>query len=475
VLLPSCGGGAADAPEVTSIERRVSAYEVMPPYAGDTEAFWNRADLYVMRPDLLPLDAWPDEVLFPNDHGVRVIVLLPGDYRARSDGSLPPGVLIIRGSGTQAEPILVTYASAEGADVFAEPHPAQRVGESEARLIAIRVFDEVHQYFHGLTFRDGVSAGNIFAASDIVIDRCVWHNTGAQPMRIRIDAHHNLVQRCVFQRFDSTTWGSGDTVAIQVSDGVCTHNRIVSNVILNFTDSYQHTDRDGDEYGLGAGTIIDNNFFGFTAEAYLAEPEGELMCGENSLDFKMGGTRAEPVLVTNNVFFGVRAAKAGCAASGSGGYAVTMHRRGTWIELNDNLFIDNDSGVFLNLFFLNVDQAQGRIDPNLTFARNVFSGIRSFATAFPSRTGRVLTGASGALFVDNRIVACERLMEREPAPGSGTLVLERNHIYGALELDPRDAARLVDDGNVIHVGEGGVPTELAIPWVDRTLEYLAPP
>ena len=69
-------------------------------------------------------------------------------------------------------------------------------------------------------------------------------------------------------------------------------------------------------------------------------------------------------------------------------YAVTMHRRGTWIELRDNLFLDNDSGVFLNTFFLNNDQAQGRIDPHLTLAGNVFTGTRSFSTAFPDRTGR---------------------------------------------------------------------------------------
>ena len=199
------------------------------------------------------------------------------------------------------------------------------------------------------------------------------------------------------------------------------------------------------------------------------------MCGENTLDFKMGGTEQEPVMVTNNVFFGVRAAKAGCAASGSGGYAITLHRRGTWVVLADNLFLDLDSGVFLNAFFLNVDQAQGRIDPHLTFTGNLFSGIRSFATAFPDRTGRVLSGSSPAVFSGNTIVDCERLMEREPVPGVGELVIEDNTIFGLLELAPRDTARLLADGNAIRAGVAGVPVTLHIPWVGRTLSYVAPP
>ena len=217
-----------------------------------------------MRPDVLPLDRWPDEVLFPTSHGIRIIVLLSGDYRARSNGALPPGVLYIEDSGTEQEPLLVTYASAEGADIATDPHPAERIGQSEARLVAFRIWNQTHQYFHGLTFRDGVSACLMRETSGSVVDRCLWHETGGQPLRIRFGAHHNLVQRCVMQRFDPAQWGSGDTVAIQVSDGACTHNRIVSNVILNYTDSYQHTDRDGEDYGLGAGTLIDNNFMGFS-------------------------------------------------------------------------------------------------------------------------------------------------------------------------------------------------------------------
>ena len=454
--------------------RRVSPLEMDAPYIGDPEAFWARSDLYVMTPDVLPANLWPDEVLFPSTFGIKIIVLLPGDYRQRSTGRLPPGTLYIAESGTEAEPLLVTYAPYVGADLRETPHPAERLGEGQAQLIAFRIWNQKYQYLRGLTFADGVSACFLHTATDNVIDRCLWHETGAQPLRIRFNSLRNLVQRCVMRRFQPERWGGGDTVAIQLSDETLTDNRIVSNVILNYTDSYQHTDRVGDEYGLGAGTIIDNNFMGFTSEAYLDDPAGELMCGENSIDMKMGGTQESPVRITNNVFFGTRAAKAGCAASGSGGYAVAFHRRGTWIEMTDNLFVDMDSGIFLNAFFLNVDASQGRIDPKLTLTGNTFSGIKSFATAFPSRTGRVLSGASAATFTGNRIVRSERLMEQEPFPGPWELVIDDNVVYGPLDLAPRDESRMISDGNEFLPPDDVVETVLQIPWSSRTLTYAAP-
>ena len=463
-----------DSPPPQPPPRRVSAYEVDPPYLDDPQTFWARTDLFVMSPDLEPLDEWPQEVIFPADHGVRIIVLLPGDYRGRSDGSLPAGVLMVRASGTPAEPLLVTYAPSVGADLRDTPHPVRRRGEHEAQLGAFRLWNENHQYVRGLTFADGISACWIRETTGTVIDRCLWHETGAQPLRIRFGAHHNLVQRCVFQRFQQDLWGANDTVAIQVSDGACTHNRIVSNVMLNYTDSYQHTDRDGEDYGLGAGTIIDNNAMGFTPEAYREEADGQRMCGENSLDFKMGGTQAEPIQVTDNVFFGVRAAQPGCAASGSGGYAVTLHRLGTWIEFRNNLFVDVDAGVFLNGYFLNNDPSQGRIDPHLTLEGNVFSGVRSHATAFPAHTGHVLSGISAARFTGNTIVDSEILMGNEPLPNTGSLVIEDNVIYGSIDPSPRDLATLQADGNTFLGAELATDAVVWVPWVDRAIPYRRP-
>ena len=453
--------------------RAASALEVPAPYVDDP-GFWQRDDLYVMTPDVEPLDLWPDEVLFPTDHGVRIVVLLPGDYRGRSNGSLGDGILYVASSGTETEPLLYTYAPAVGADLSETPHAATRVGGSEARLVGFRVWNQHHQVFRGLTFRDSVTSCLIRNATGIVVDGCVWHETGAQPLRIRFDSHRNTVQRCVFRRFDRESWGHNDTVAIQLSDDALTHNRIVSNVMLNYTDSYQHTDRDGDPYGLGAGTIVDNNFMGFTEHAYVESPDGELMCGENTIDMKMGGTEDEPVRISNNVFFGVRAAQANCAASGSGGYAVTLHRRGTWIELTDNLFVDCDSGVFLNAFFRETEPAQGRIDPHVTLRGNTFSGIRSFATAFPARTGRVVSGPSAAVFAGNTLVQCERLMEQEPFPGTGTFDATDNRVFGDLELAPRDEATLAADGNTFHPAESTVIETLRVPWHDIELRYAVP-
>jgi len=476
LVLCACGGGSSGAAPPAGLPDRVeSAYEVETPYVGDPASFWARDDIYVMSPDIEPLALWPAEVLAPASHGVQIIVLLPGDYRGRSNGSAPDGWLYIPESGTAADPLLVTYASAVGADILADPHPAERLGESQAQLTAVRVIGDAYQVFHGLTFADGFTACLLHGASHCVFDRCLWHETGAQPLRVRFDSQDNLIQRCVMRRFDPSLWGTGDTVAIQLSDGVCTNNHIVSNVILNYTDSYQHTDRAGDPYGLGAGTVLDNNFMGFTQEAYLQEPEGELLCGENSLDFKMGGTEAEPVMVTNNVFFGARATKAGCAASGSGGYAVTLQRLGTWIRMSNNVFIDNDSALFLNTMFLNVDPALGRIDPDWTFTGNVFSGIRSYATSFPSRTGRVMSGLSPALFSDNSIIDTQRLMDVEPAAGPWELAILGNSFYGPVELTPRDQDQLEADGNLFRPANLGVPTTIPIPWHDRTLEYVAPP
>lgn len=478
LLMVACGGGGggetAPAAPIPLLEHGVSTYERDPAYFMDAAAFWARDDIYVMDPALEPRDRWPPEVLAPLDHGVRIIVLLPGDYTGRSNGSATDGWLYIPQSGTEQEPILVVYSPSVGADVFAQPHPAERRGESEARLVAVRVIGNAHQHFHGLTFADGFAPCLLFGATDCVFDRCLWHEVLGQPLRIRFDAQRNRVQRSVFRRFDRDSWGSGDTVAIQVSDGACTHNQIVSNVVLNYTDAYQHTDRDGEAYGLGAGTIIDNNVMGFTAEAYVQDGDNELLCGENAIDLKMGGTQAEPVLVTNNVFFGARAAQAGCAASGSGGYAVTLHRRGTWVHFEGNAFIDNDSGLFLNSMFLETDPAMGRIDPHWTFVDNLFTGTRSHADAFPSRTGRVMSGLSPAMFRANTILDSDRLMESEPAAGPWELAILDNRILGPLVLDPRDRPALEADGNVFGDASAGETTRFRIPWHERYLEFQAP-
>lgn len=454
--------------------RAPSTFEVETPYVSDP-GFWDRDDLYVMRPDVEPLDLWPDEVLFPDEHGVRVIVLLPGDYRGRSNGRLSAGTLYIEDSGTSEQPILVTYAPEVGADLATVPHAAERRGLDEARLLSIRIFNQRFQHFHGLTFRDGAASSLLHTASDNVLDGCLWHETVPQPLRIRFNSLRNVVQRCVLQRFDPSQWGHNDIVAIQLSDQVLTDNCIVGNVILNYTDSYQHTDRDGEDYGLGAGTILDGNFMGFTHEAFLDEPNGQLLCGENTIDLKMGGTEQSPIRVTDNVFFGVRAAKAGCAASGSGGYAITCHRRGTWVEFEGNRFLDLDSGVFLNAFFLNTEASQGRIDPHLTFRDNLFSGVRSYSDAFPARTGRVFSGVSAATITGNVIVDAERLMEAEPLANTGDLVITGNDLHGPIELDPRDATRLTDDGNRLLPAEDGLRTrDLHVPWTDLVLRYRAP-
>ena len=118
LLLAACGGNPAPAdpeppvsepegsveppPDPAPPSRRISIFEVDPPYLADP-GFWDRPDLFVLSPDHEPLDAWPDEVLDPSRHGLRIIVLLPGDYTGRSNGSLPPGVLYIPASGTAAE------------------------------------------------------------------------------------------------------------------------------------------------------------------------------------------------------------------------------------------------------------------------------------------------------------------------------------------------------------------------------------
>lgn len=475
-LLVACGGsGGAAAPDAPPIQViGPSAHEVDAPYLGDADAFWARDDIYVMDPALEPLDRWPDEVLAPLDHGVRIIVLLPGDYRGRSDGRTNDGWLYIPQSGTPEEPILVVYSPFVGADILAQPHPAERRGQREACLVAVRVIGNAHQVFHGLTFADGFAPCLLYGASHCVFDTCLWHEVLGQPLRIRFDARDNLVQRCVFRRFDREAWGTGDTVAIQVSDGACTHNRVVSNVVLNYTDAYQHTDRDGEAYGLGAGTRIDNNFMGFTPEAYVEDGENVLLCGENAIDLKMGGTQAEPVMITNNVFFGVRAALAGCAASGSGGYAVTLHRRGTWVHMEGNAFVDCDSGLFLNSMFLDVDPANGRIDPRWHVEGNLFTGVRSHADAFPSRTGRVMSGLSPAQFRRNHILDSDRLMDVEPAPGPWSLDIVDNTILGPLVLDPRDRPGLESDGNTFGPGQVGMRVRYAIPWHDRVLEFVAP-
>ena len=69
-------------------------------------------------------------------------------------------------------------------------------------------------------------------------------------------------------------------------------------------------------------------------------------------------------------------------------------------------------------------------------ARNLFSGVRSRATAFPTRTGHVLTGTSPARFQDNTIVSCDRLMEAEPLPGPWELLIADNDFYRLINLKP---------------------------------------
>lgn len=450
--------------------RTLSEHAAPLPYVDDP-GLWDRDDLYVMRPDVEPLDLWPDEVLFPGDHGVRIVVLLPGDYRNRSNGRLGPGTLYIEDSGTAEQPLLITYAPEVGADLTEVAHAAERGPDEEARLNSIRIFAQRHQVFHGLTFRDGPASSLLHTASDNVLDGCLWHETTFQPLRIRFNSLRNSVQHCVMRRFDRESWGNGDTVAIQLSDEVLTDNHIVGNVILNYTDSYQHTDRDGDAYGLGAGTLVADNVMGFTPEAYLTDPSGEVMCGENTIDLKMGGTEEAPALVTDNVFFGVRAAQAGCAASGSGGYAVTLHRRGTWVRFERNRFIDLDSGIFLNSVFQDTEPAQGRIDPNWTFVGNTFSGIRSRSTSFPTRTGRVLSGLSPATFTGNTVLDSDRLLESEPFAGVGELVLQDNDLVGPLDLAPRDAAGLTADGNRVTPDAATGETTFLVPWSDLVLSY----
>ena len=96
------------------------------------------------------------------------------------------------------------------------------------------------------------------------------------------------------------------------------------------------------------------------------------------------------------------------------------------------------------------------------------------ADAFPSRTGRVMSGLSPALFQTNWILDSDRLMDTEPAAGPWSLDILDNQFVGPLVLDPRDQDGLEADGNVFVPSTASEVVRLAIPWHDRELEFFAP-
>lgn len=286
---------------------------------------------------------WPDEVIRPRSHDIQRIELAAGDYSARNRGQLNP---------VQA---------------------CELVGIGRPILGNLNLWNWAPYQTDGYTIRGFRFTGTLdVRGSDCVIDDNEWHSAPRQPIRLRYGASRCTITNCLLTR--DPPFADSDIVGIQLSDGKCLDNRIIGNRIFNYTDAIQTTGRPGDGYGQFAGLQIRNNHMGFTDTVRTLGGSENIPGCENVLDFKAGGTAANPVVISNNVLFGVR------PNAGNPGYAITLHRLADHIQFRGNTIVNCEIGVFLNIQYRNADQLLGEFRPTYAWEQNTFVDIRPFGS-----------------------------------------------------------------------------------------------
>lgn len=387
----------------------------------------NDYDVFVMSPETPGVNGlmtrWPQEVLDPPGFGKRYLLFTPGDYCNRGDGRFSRKLMPLSGGqpGWPVYYIGVPHLGDQDLNIISPPSapPIEFPGtDLYGRSGAISANNIV---MTGITFRFPVAIRNDI--SNVVIHRCHFDNIAAEPVRIRYSAQNIVISENLIQRilpFPHTS----DVTGIQFVDNKSINCSVVNNTIVNYTDAIQTTHRvqaDGssNDYGLAEGLLIEGNDMGFTQE--MRTTSGGLAEGcENVLDFKTGGTPLNPVIIRNNRMFGCR------PNTRTPGYAVNIQNLATDLVFEDNLFYDNECGVFLNAQYVQNAQRYGWQNSRSVFINNTFVKIRNNNVAenmFSSKAGCVVAGLNVAAFINTTLIDVDKFAENPPSIEAGQMII----------------------------------------------------
>ncbi len=199
----------------------------------------------------------------------------------------------------------------------------------------------------------------------------IWpgsNNNTIQNSRIERDDITLDEDRAAFAVF--TPVNGGDNLTISGT-------KIINNEVKNFVDAVQTVNINST--GLNyEGTIIDSNYF-YTDNTMYTDcsgnhsPTGTCAMTENAVDLKVGSSNPNnPVIVSNNKFWGFRIADETNNQLSANGGAMVVHFEAKNIIVKNNLFEDSEQGISIS----NPISA-GEVN-NITIENNIFSNIKEY-------------------------------------------------------------------------------------------------
>jgi len=239
-------------------------------------------------------------------------------------------------------------------------------------------------------------ASQISATSDSTVVECKFDCVNTQPLRIRSGSHRNVVSNCLFHR--TSPIPTHDVVAIQFSDQANLFNEIVGCKILNYTDGIQTTHRKGELSGNAAGLLIYKCVIGHDKSVQSC------LGSEEALDFKIGGTPQDPVLVRDCYLFGTR------LNDTSSGYAVAVHIIAQHIKFENVTIADCEGGIFITEM---KDDKNEWLRSEMHLEDVNFIDIHKAYNDNPKRTGYVIAGPNALKFENVNYINCDHILERD--------------------------------------------------------------
>ena len=120
-------------------------------------------------------------------------------------------------------------------------------------------------------------------------------------------------------------------------------NYVINNELYDCTDGVQAWQNGP---GAVAGTVVENNDF-YTTAAYDSGPTES--CVENGLDWKTGGTLANPAKILHNRIWNFKANDTGCSATGAAGDAIAMNAQVSgdvsYVLIQNNIVLSSYRGI----------------------------------------------------------------------------------------------------------------------------------
>ena len=304
-----------------------------------------------------------------NDTDKSIFCVSPGDYSEKT--------ITLTTSGTKDKKRYIVLNN--GNDI----HPG-KLEKNNLAKVGFILKDTNYWVIDRMSYWDSyntISPLKIVNSDYNIINRHFLDNVG-KGIYLYPGSDNNTIQQCRIQiddislHYDRAAIGLYNNALSNIS---ITNTKIIDNEIKNFVDGFQAIRNPESRTNLNyEGTIIDANKIFITSEIYtncsgLHDENGSCAYAENALDFKAASNNPNnPVIVSNNHFWGFRHSDQTNSDLGDSGVAIVMHFGVNNIQIFSNVIFNSNWAIVAG----SVRDGNYSLN-NAKIYKNIFTDIKS--------------------------------------------------------------------------------------------------